>query len=109
MIDRRLPFLLTNLLLDELLLRPSSRVINVLSMGHTVGEIHFDDPNLTGNFTGMAAYCQSKLAHVVFTQEFARRTEGTSLVTHDDVTQSKLSLWLRLNTGGRVRRHGSVA
>lgn len=30
----------------------------------------------------MRADCQSKLANVLFTQELARRTKGTSLVTH---------------------------
>ncbi|MEM7154029.1 MAG: SDR family NAD(P)-dependent oxidoreductase [Myxococcota bacterium] len=76
------PFLLTTLLLDRLLARPASRVINVSSIGHTAGTIRFDDPDLTGRFDGLSAYCQSKLANVLFTQELARRTKGTGLVTH---------------------------
>ena len=76
------PYLLTTLLLDQLLARPASRVINVSSIGHRAGRIRFDDPDLTGRFDGMSAYCQSKLANVLFTQELVRRTRGTSLVTH---------------------------
>lgn len=76
------PFLLTALLLEPLLERPASRVINVSSVGHRSGRIRFEDPNLTNDFNGLNAYCQSKLANVLFTQELARRTHGTSLVTH---------------------------
>ncbi len=77
------PFLITHLLLDQLLARPHSRVINVSSVGHRSASIRFDDPDFaSGPFEGIAAYCQSKLANVLFTQELARRTEGTGLVTH---------------------------
>lgn len=76
------PFLLTSLLLDHLLARPASRVINVSSVGHGSGEIRFEDPNLTEGFSGIRAYCQSKLANVLFAQELARRTRRTSLTTH---------------------------
>ena len=87
------PFLLTSLLLEALLARPESRVINVSSVGHRSGQIHFADPNLTGRFSGLRAYCQSKLANVLFTQELARRTEGTALRTyalHPGVIATKL-------------------
>lgn len=76
------PFLLTSLLLDKLLERPASRVLNVSSIGHRAGRIRFDDVNLDQGYDGIAAYCQSKLANVMFTRELARRTRGTSLVTH---------------------------
>jgi len=76
------PFLLTSLLLDGLLLCPAARVINVSSMGHHSGRIRFDDVNLSRGYDGVAAYCQSKLANVLFTRELARRTQNSSLVTH---------------------------
>ena len=75
------PFLLTQSLLPNLLKRPEARVINVSSSGHTAGRINFSDINQRENFNGMTAYCQSKLAMVLFTQELARRTQGTSLIT----------------------------
>lgn len=76
------PFLLTNLLLDSLLERPHSRVITVSSIGHRSASIDFADPDRFEHYNGLAAYCQSKLANVLFTQELARRTRGTSLVAH---------------------------
>jgi len=81
-INHLAPFLLTSMLLPHLLERPDARVINVSSSGHYSGTIHFDDINLAHSFTGLKAYCQSKLANVLYTQELARRTGGTSLVTH---------------------------
>lgn len=76
------PFLLTQRLLPALLERPDARVINISSSGHRSGRLHFDDFNLRGRFNGLAAYCQSKLANVLFTQELARRTQGSSLTTY---------------------------
>ncbi|MEM7371791.1 MAG: SDR family NAD(P)-dependent oxidoreductase [Bacteroidota bacterium] len=81
-INHLAPFLLTQRLLPALLERPDARVINISSSGHRAGRIHFDDINLRGGFNGMAAYCQSKLANVLFTQELARRTQGSSLLTY---------------------------
>ena len=76
------PFLLTLRLLPTLLQRDNARVINISSSGHYSGRIHFNDVNLRHEFSGIRAYCQSKLANVLFTQELARRTHGTSLITH---------------------------
>ena len=57
-------------------------MINVSSMGHRYAHIDLDDPARTGRFDPVQVYCQSKLANVLFTQELARRTQGTGLVTH---------------------------
>lgn len=76
------PFLLTSLLIDGLLQRPEARVITVSSSGHRAGRIHFDDVNLEGRYDHIVAYCQTKLANVLFTEELARRTAGTTLVAH---------------------------
>lgn len=81
-INHLAPFLLTQGLLPALLERPDARVINISSSGHRAGRMHFDDINLRGGFNGMAAYCQSKLANVLFTQELARRTQGSSIITY---------------------------
>ena len=81
-INHLAPFLLTQCLLPALLERPDARVINISSSGHRAGRIHFDDINLRNGFNGMAAYCQSKLANVLFTQELARLTQGSSLITY---------------------------
>lgn len=67
------PFLLTHLLLPVLKKSSDPRVINVSSDSHFHGKIHFQDVNLTGNYHGLRAYAQSKLANVLFTFEFERR------------------------------------
>ncbi|XP_054882023.1 dehydrogenase/reductase SDR family member on chromosome X-like isoform X2 [Poeciliopsis prolifica] len=64
-------FLLTNMLLD--LLKTSgrkgrcSRIINMASATHYVGEINLDDLNKRAVYSSHGAYCQSKLALVLFT------------------------------------------
>ncbi|KAM3859557.1 retinol dehydrogenase 13-like [Diretmus argenteus] len=72
-------FLLTNLLLDKLKDSAPSRVINLSSLAHIVGEIDFSDLNWEKKkFDTKQAYCQSKLANVLFTRELAKRLEGKS-------------------------------
>lgn len=70
-------FLLTNLLLDKLKHSAPSRVINLSSLVHIIGEIDFEDLNWNRKkFDTKKAYCQSKLAIILFTRELARRLEG---------------------------------
>ncbi len=76
------PFLLTSLLIESMLQLPEARVITVSSIGHRAGRIHFDDVNLRGRYDHITAYCQTKLANVLFTEELARRTAGTNIVAH---------------------------
>ncbi|MFC8513378.1 oxidoreductase [Streptomyces sp. NPDC057257] len=72
-------FALTNLLLPRI----TDRVVTVSSGAHRIGGpyIHFDNLNLTGEYTPMKAYGQSKLANLLFTLELQRRlTESGSSV-----------------------------
>uniref|UniRef100_A0A8C3M3T5 Uncharacterized protein n=1 Tax=Geospiza parvula TaxID=87175 RepID=A0A8C3M3T5_GEOPR len=74
------PFLLTNLLLGEYLLKASApaRVVNVSSFWHSVGTA--DSGYLTGQRRPGghdAAYNSTKLMNVLFTAELARRLQGT--------------------------------
>lgn len=72
-------FLLTNLLLDKLKESAPSRVINLASLAHIVGDIDFEDLNWEKKkFDTKRAYCQSKLANVLFTRELAKRLQGKS-------------------------------
>ncbi|XP_030623346.1 retinol dehydrogenase 13 [Chanos chanos] len=76
-------FLLTNLLLDKLKSSAPSRVINLSSLVHMVGEIDFGDLNWDRKkFDTKKAYCQSKLANILFTRELARRLEGTGVTVN---------------------------
>jgi len=66
-------FLLTLSLLPLLTQTPSARIVNLSSLAHKRGKIHFDDVNLTNNYSSTKAYSQSKLANILFTKELAQR------------------------------------
>ncbi len=92
------PFLLTELLGPRLTESvedggPPSRVINVSSVAHTRGRIHFDDAQLAASWTGYAAYAQSKLAQVMHAITLAERHEPSKLLAyslHPGVIATKL-------------------
>ncbi|XP_066451950.1 retinol dehydrogenase 13 isoform X1 [Eleutherodactylus coqui] len=87
-------FLLTNLLLDRLKESGQSRIINVSSLAHIAGDIDFADLNWEKTkYDTKAAYCQSKLANVLFTNELARRLKGTRVTAnslHPGVADTEL-------------------
>ncbi|XP_048267534.1 retinol dehydrogenase 12-like isoform X2 [Bombus affinis] len=63
-------FLLTLLLLPRIIESgPGCRIINVSSAAHLGGNIHFEDLNLERSYSPVRAYCQSKLANILFTKE----------------------------------------
>jgi NAD(P)-dependent dehydrogenase (short-subunit alcohol dehydrogenase family) len=90
------PFLLTELLgprLTDSADEMASRVINVSSVAHTRGRIHFADLQLASSWTGYAAYAQSKLAQVMHALTLADRHEPTKLLAysvHPGVVGTKL-------------------
>ncbi|XP_067091046.1 retinol dehydrogenase 11-like [Osmerus mordax] len=75
-------FLMTNCLLDLLKKSAPSRIVNVSSLAHEKGEIHFDDINLDKDYSPWKSYRQSKLANVLFTRELAKRLKGTRVTTY---------------------------
>ena len=76
-------FLLTNLLLDRLKAAPAARIVNVSALAYAGAKcINFDDINSERSYTPWGAYCQSKLANVLFTRSLAKRLEGTSVVAN---------------------------
>jgi NAD(P)-dependent dehydrogenase (short-subunit alcohol dehydrogenase family) len=81
-LDHLSPFLLTNLLLDKLKVSAPSRVITVSSAAHLAGTINFDDLMLKNGYRAFKAYCQAKLANVLFTNELARRLAGTGVTAN---------------------------
>jgi NAD(P)-dependent dehydrogenase (short-subunit alcohol dehydrogenase family) len=71
-------FVLTNEVLGLLKKTPGSRVVSTSSGAHAGGRIDFDDiAKCPSGRTGFNAYCDSKLANVLFTRELAKRLEGT--------------------------------
>ncbi|HKQ08955.1 MAG TPA: SDR family oxidoreductase [Blastocatellia bacterium] len=75
-------FLLTNLLLDLLKRSAPSRVVNVASGAHASGHINFDNLQGEQQYSGVRAYCHSKLANILFTRELARRLKGTGVTVN---------------------------
>jgi NAD(P)-dependent dehydrogenase (short-subunit alcohol dehydrogenase family) len=72
-------FLLTRLLLPALKASPKPRIVNVSSEAHRSGRLDWDDLNLAKNFRGYRAYCNSKLAQILFTRELARREPAVAV------------------------------
>lgn len=69
------------------------RVVTVSSIAHSRGRIAWDDPMLVRAYSGYAAYAQSKLMNVMFSNELARRVAGkgiTSNSLHPGVITTKL-------------------
>ena len=77
-------FLLTMLLLDRLKRSAPSRIINVSSIGHSLGtgKIHFDDIHFEKDYSPYEAYFHSKLANVLFTRELSKHLEGTHVTAN---------------------------
>jgi NAD(P)-dependent dehydrogenase (short-subunit alcohol dehydrogenase family) len=71
-------FLLTHRLLDLLRRSAPSRIVNVSSAGQA--PINFDDVMLERGYSGMQAYCQSKLAQVMFTFDLAEQLAGDGVI-----------------------------
>lgn len=87
-------FLWTVLLLDNIKKAAPSRIINLSSLAHENGKMHWDDLMMTKNYTPIRAYNQSKLANILFTKELAKRLEGTGVVAfclHPGVVQTELA------------------
>ena len=89
-------FLLTRLLLPHIEARAPSRIINVSSVGQQA--IDFSDVMLTHGYSGVRAYCQSKLAQVLFTIDLAEELKGRQITvnclhpaTYMDTTMVRLA------------------
>jgi retinol dehydrogenase-12 len=66
-------YMLTGLLMPQLLKAPCARVVTVSSESHFAGRMHWDDIGLRRGYHGLKAYDQSKLAVVLFSYELSRR------------------------------------
>jgi len=73
-------YLLTRMLIPLLKRSAPSRIVNVSSAGQA--PIDFDDPMLTRGYSGVRAYCQSKLAQILFTFDLAAELAGTGVTVN---------------------------
>ncbi|WP_121741969.1 oxidoreductase [Natronorubrum halophilum] len=102
-------FALTGLLLENLGIRAErdSRVVTVSSAMHERGEIDFDDLQGEDAYDPWDAYCQSKLANVLFAYELERRllTAGAnaeSVAVHPGYANTRLQLRGPEQSGSRL-------
>ena len=70
-------FLLIRLLLPTLLASAPARIVQVSSAGQA--PIDFEDVMLTRSYSSGQAYCQSKLAQIMFTFDLAEELAGTGV------------------------------
>jgi NAD(P)-dependent dehydrogenase (short-subunit alcohol dehydrogenase family) len=89
-------FLLTYLLMPQLKAAGDARIVNVSSLGQQA--IEFDDVMLTHGYSGVRAYCQSKLAQILFTIDLAQELKATGVTanclhpaTYMDTTMVRVS------------------
>ena len=75
-------FLLTNLLLPSLKAAGSARIVNVSSSGNRLAKMRWDDLEFSSSTSGWAAYPQSKLMNVLFSNALARRLRGTRVTSN---------------------------
>ncbi len=94
-------FALSGLLIDLILKTPHSRIINVSSNAHRLGEIDFENLMYEGGkgYSPTRAYARSKLANLLFTYELERRFENTASQTiaagaHPGYTHTHLTRYL---------------
>jgi NAD(P)-dependent dehydrogenase (short-subunit alcohol dehydrogenase family) len=73
-------FLLTHLLLPLLRASAPSRIVNVASAGQQ--ELDFADVMLARGYSGTRAYCQSKLAQIMFTIDLAETLKGSGVTVN---------------------------
>ncbi|CAM1305826.1 Uncharacterised protein g4183 [Pycnogonum litorale] len=86
-------FLLTHLLLDRLKESAPARIVTVASRAHEKGKINFGNLNLKGEYDYGEAYCQSKLANVLFTRELNKRLKGagvSAFCLHPGVVETEI-------------------
>lgn len=80
------PFLLTNLLLPALQVAArrsgSARIVTVSSGAHMMSKLNFDDLQNQRRYSAFRVYAQSKLANLLFTNELARRLQGTGITAN---------------------------
>ncbi|RUX09875.1 SDR family NAD(P)-dependent oxidoreductase [Mesorhizobium sp. M8A.F.Ca.ET.059.01.1.1] len=73
-------FLLTSKLLPLLRASAAARIVNVASAGQQA--IDFDDVMLTHGYSGVRAYCQSKLAQILFTIDLSEQLKGSGVTVN---------------------------
>jgi NAD(P)-dependent dehydrogenase (short-subunit alcohol dehydrogenase family) len=75
-------FLLTNLLVENLVAAAPARVVIVSSMMHAGGKLDFASFRAPAKYNAYTAYRQSKLANILFANELARRLASRGVTSN---------------------------
>jgi NAD(P)-dependent dehydrogenase (short-subunit alcohol dehydrogenase family) len=89
------PFLLTNLLLDELRRSEQGRIVNLSSSVYSMGKFDPDNLQSERRFSALGAYAATKLCVLMFTEEVARRLTATSVTAnavHPGIVRTRMML-----------------
>jgi retinol dehydrogenase-12 len=93
------PFLLTHELLDELRKSEQGRIINLSSTVYAIGKFEPDNFQSMGvgetHFSVLGTYAATKLFVIMFTEELARRLNGTSVTAdavHPGIVRTRMML-----------------
>jgi NAD(P)-dependent dehydrogenase (short-subunit alcohol dehydrogenase family) len=105
-------FALTGRLLALLLAAPSARVVTVSSSAHRMGRIDFDNLDGSRGYNKWRAYCQSKLANLLFTFELQRRADTSgadvlAVAAHPGYAATNLQRRGPQMSGSRVSEWGA--
>ena len=100
-------FLLTSELLPLIAASAPARIVNVASAGQQA--VDFGDVMLTRSYDGVRAYCQSKLAQILFTVDLAEHLKGSGVTVNalhpasymntTMVRQAGVTPWSSVETG----------
>ncbi len=107
-------FLLTNLLVPQLLAGAPARIVNLTSNGHLMNGIGWEDPNFhEREYSAWPAYAQSKTANILFTLELERRLGDRGVhayAVHPGLVGTDLFRYLsgdeQARLDRRVEKHG---
>jgi retinol dehydrogenase-12 len=89
------PFLLTNLLLEELQKSEQGRIINLSSSVYAIGKFDPDNLQSEKHFSVLGTYAATKLFVLMFTEELARRLKATSVTAnavHPGIVRTRMML-----------------
>lgn len=78
------PFLLTELLTEQIVAAPNGRIVNVASVAHRMAPrgIRWDDIDRRRSFQGWTVYAETKLANILHARELARRLADRGVAVH---------------------------
>lgn len=76
------PFLLTQLLLEQLKASAPARIVTVSSVMHQRAKLDLQDLNMERRYRSVLAYANAKLCNLLFTYELHRRLQGTGVAAN---------------------------